>query len=46
MIDNEQDFKKYVLSMGSKLSVQSPLAEINNEKHTVGAHACIYLEQL
>lgn len=42
MIDNEQDFKKYVLSMGSKLSVQSP-PEIKN--HSVGAHTCIPLEE-
>ncbi|KAF8470135.1 Rho GTPase activation protein [Kalaharituber pfeilii] len=33
MIDNESDFNKFVLSMGSKLPAQSQPAEIKYEKH-------------
>lgn len=34
-IDNEQDFKKFILGMESKLPAQSQPAEIKYEKHPV-----------
>ncbi|RPB25752.1 RhoGAP-domain-containing protein [Terfezia boudieri ATCC MYA-4762] len=42
MIDNDQDFKKFILSMESKLPAQSKPAEIKYEKNPVlftGAHS-------
>jgi len=35
MIDNDQDFKKFILSMESKLPAQSKPAEIKYEKNPV-----------
>lgn len=35
MIDNELDFKKFVLSMESKVPAQSKPAEIRYERHPV-----------
>ena len=35
MIDNDQDFKKFILSMESKLPAQSKPTEIRYEKHPV-----------
>jgi len=44
MIDNDQDFKKFILSMESKLPAPPKPAEIRYEKHPVcgaSAHAIL-----